>query len=1087
MTTTATIPGQLAQNVLARRDKQLEDNAARKIFNAVKSWRLKPGEVSERWMWELLQNASDTAIANKRHLTARFQLTDQELVFEHTGGPFTYDDITALIYGGSAKSFDGIVFTGHFGSGFLVTHAISATILVSGTSEIREPFLLNFQRTGTVDEIRENVSSCIQQLYVHPEIETMSSVFRYQQLGAEGQQIAQTGFGRLDQALPYVFAFTPHLDRVTLVADTEIEWRRGEASSSGPEGIVVVPVQRLENGMTRYFEVYVKNSESGESALLITLENTTRRIVALGPAEPRIYHRFPLLSSNAVGLPFVLNGRFDVDEDRSIAFLTKSAAIQPSSAQGEDVGKICSLVRDAVSLLQYAGALSIEDLHFALGVCVPASQLGEPGPWRQALAHLAGQLSQTRVVRVAIPLETVLEPVRCTFISASLIKTRDSVELTALWRLVSRYKLSMPASTIMPVWERIIQGWKELGINGLTIWTVESVLQKIRGRKKLEFLAEDLGTSVEGAVQWLGDALDLLTPIRDTLPNDFFSGVLPNQYGEFKSPPELKRDENVDEVIKNISDELGSPTLRSELLDSRLTAGGQGRDALLQLYVHDSLNTTAAFRKLVQQVRSRVPIPQTRKPGWKLEDSLGKIVVRLALWAAGEDSEHDVTVRELPWITSDGEPRYVGTEPLAMAPVQLWEQSAQSFADIYPESKRLSSAYSDLAGDFKPQLTTALVRWGICPSAAVTSSIQARMNRELVRLLIDGAPDAGLQASYVCDQVSDIAFLTEILRRVRESKARTVIFLSFLLQYVASKDDRWRSRATARAANGSSVTIRPSEWLARIKKDQWVPVLNDESGEVEGIHPSAGTLAEFVAWGELDGSPHASQLLRFLGFDVLELAIKIASKGSGQVEQTLKSELAQVVSSTDVSGLQMLVEQLQKRRAGLERFAKNREFGLRIQGLVQRLLEERGKKVIVDDRGYDFRVYEHGDVDPDSDIGTFSVGPYLVEVKSARTDEVGLSRTQAITSVSNKETYVLLVVDLRSCVSAEPDEDEVFSTIRIVSDIGIRIEPLLAMVEGVCTGSDGIRIDTGEQLRYCVGQSVWNTGIGLDEWINAAF
>jgi hypothetical protein len=68
--------GRLAENVLARRDKQLEDNAARKIFNAVKSWRLKPAEVSERWMWELIQNASDTAIATGNRLTTRFQLTD---------------------------------------------------------------------------------------------------------------------------------------------------------------------------------------------------------------------------------------------------------------------------------------------------------------------------------------------------------------------------------------------------------------------------------------------------------------------------------------------------------------------------------------------------------------------------------------------------------------------------------------------------------------------------------------------------------------------------------------------------------------------------------------------------------------------------------------------------------------------------------------------------------------------------------------------------------------------------------------------------------------------------------------------------
>jgi len=39
MADTSIARGRIAQNVRARRDKQLEDNAARKIFNAVKSWR----------------------------------------------------------------------------------------------------------------------------------------------------------------------------------------------------------------------------------------------------------------------------------------------------------------------------------------------------------------------------------------------------------------------------------------------------------------------------------------------------------------------------------------------------------------------------------------------------------------------------------------------------------------------------------------------------------------------------------------------------------------------------------------------------------------------------------------------------------------------------------------------------------------------------------------------------------------------------------------------------------------------------------------------------------------------------------------
>jgi hypothetical protein len=263
--------------------------------------------------------------------------------------------------------------------------------------------------------------------------------------------------------------------------------------------------------------------------------------------------------------------------------------------------------------------------------------------------------------------------------------------------------------------------------------------------------------------------------------------------------------------------------------------------------------------------------------------------------------------------------------------------------------------------------------------------------------------------------------------------------------------------------------------------------MNDETAELEPTHASAESLSEFVDWASLGGNAHSQELLTLLGFDVLELAIKIASGGRVQFEQSLKSELAQVVTSTDVAGLQLLLSELQKRRASQERIAKNRDFGLRIQGLVQRLLEERGKKVIVDDRGYDFRVYERGDADPETDLALFAVGPYLVEVKSARTNEVSLSELQATTAGANEPTYVLLVVDLRDSRSQEPSEDEVLRAIRIVSDIGVRVHPLLTTVAEVYAGNGGVRVDAGKQLKYCVAESVWSSGRGLNEWIDLAF
>jgi len=39
----------------------------------------------------------------------------------------------------------------------------------------------------------------------------------------------------------------------------------------------------------------------------------------------------------------------------------------------------------------------------------------------------------------------------------------------------------------------------------------------------------------------------------------------------------------------------------------------------------------------------------------------------------------------------------------------------------------------------------------------------------------------------------------------------------------------------------------------------------------------------------------------------------------------------------------------------------------------------------------------------------------------------------------------------------------------------------------VCAGDGGVRVDAGKQLRYCIAQSVWSSGTGLNEWIDVAF
>ena len=66
-------------------------------------------------------------------------------LFPHNGRIFSIPELKALLSGGSSKEFDGIETTGRFGTGFLVTHAISSRVDVDGILQTADGQLETFR------------------------------------------------------------------------------------------------------------------------------------------------------------------------------------------------------------------------------------------------------------------------------------------------------------------------------------------------------------------------------------------------------------------------------------------------------------------------------------------------------------------------------------------------------------------------------------------------------------------------------------------------------------------------------------------------------------------------------------------------------------------------------------------------------------------------------------------------------------------------------------------------------------------------------------------------------------------------------
>ena len=110
----------MADELDSARDYVLVDNTAQAVFKHLDRIEDNRATLGLRWIWELLQNARDAAVAEGVQI--RVRLSESELTFEHDGRPFASDEIAHLVYHGSTKieSFDDL---GQFGSGFLLNLA----------------------------------------------------------------------------------------------------------------------------------------------------------------------------------------------------------------------------------------------------------------------------------------------------------------------------------------------------------------------------------------------------------------------------------------------------------------------------------------------------------------------------------------------------------------------------------------------------------------------------------------------------------------------------------------------------------------------------------------------------------------------------------------------------------------------------------------------------------------------------------------------------------------------------------------------------------------------------------------------------
>ena len=114
----------------AEERKQALSIPAKRLRDKLSPLKSKVEQTAKRWFWELLQNASDY----NQTVNVRLEIDDNQIVFRHTGNPFSIQDVLNLISPDSGKDKDEVrkENIGKFGSGLVSTHILSAEMRVNG-------------------------------------------------------------------------------------------------------------------------------------------------------------------------------------------------------------------------------------------------------------------------------------------------------------------------------------------------------------------------------------------------------------------------------------------------------------------------------------------------------------------------------------------------------------------------------------------------------------------------------------------------------------------------------------------------------------------------------------------------------------------------------------------------------------------------------------------------------------------------------------------------------------------------------------------------------------------------------------------
>lgn len=285
-----------------------------------------------RWIWELIQNASDCV--NQKKLSIWIDTTENAMTFSHDGTPFNYKSLMNLITQISSKQNSEEEKTGKFGTGFISTHLISEKVKISGFFKEDNSFdnlkKLEFtidRSAKTYEDMRQNVIDTLETLkqlegndvfMTKKDMNNITTTFTYN-FSSENEDVKKairSGLKDLDQTIPFVFAF---VGSIAIINCNDVSFKKTNETTL-TDDIRIVTVTKYDSVSNKEIDnTKVVICSKGKTTIAAPIDEREGKytIIPFREEMPKLFCQFPLIGTEEFSFPMIINcSNFKMAQER---------------------------------------------------------------------------------------------------------------------------------------------------------------------------------------------------------------------------------------------------------------------------------------------------------------------------------------------------------------------------------------------------------------------------------------------------------------------------------------------------------------------------------------------------------------------------------------------------------------------------------------------------------------------------------------------------------------------------------------------------------------------------------------------------